>query len=185
MVEIPDQLRSLFTAAIERRNGSHVIEVPKREVERGAITLSEQYRVVVLGHESAEQVGGPDDERRTSTESQSPDGKRAPPVEEGEQREVTIEAMGNHGDGIAKVDRGYVVIVPGTTRGDEVTIRIERVRESVAFAEVLQYGSQQSEQGVQEQEQTLDHGEGKASSPAEADGELTTQSSSSEADQHS
>ena len=42
----------------------------------------------------------------------------------------------DQGDGIAKIDRGYVVIVPGTRQDDEVTVEIENARENVAFARV-------------------------------------------------
>jgi predicted RNA-binding protein with TRAM domain len=49
---------------------------------------------------------------------------------------VTIESLGNQGDGIARIDRGYVVIVPDTRPDDEVTIEIEQTRENVAFARV-------------------------------------------------
>jgi predicted RNA-binding protein with TRAM domain len=45
--------------------------------------------------------------------------------------------MGDQGDGIARVDRGYVVIVPDAGVGDRVTVRIKEARENVAFAEVV------------------------------------------------
>jgi Predicted RNA-binding protein, contains TRAM domain len=60
-----------------------------------------------------------------------------PPVEEGEQRDVEIEHLGDQGDGIAKVERGYVVIVPETTTRDRVTVEMQQVRENVAFAESI------------------------------------------------
>ncbi|SDD77190.1 Predicted RNA-binding protein, contains TRAM domain [Natrinema hispanicum] len=60
-----------------------------------------------------------------------------PPVEEGEVRDVTIETVGDQGDGIAKVERGYVVIVSGAQPGDEPTIEIEQVQENVAFASIV------------------------------------------------
>ena len=61
---------------------------------------------------------------------------RKPPVNVGDVREVRIEAMGNGGDGIAKI-RGYVVFVPGTNLNDVVKIRITRVLKKYAFAEVI------------------------------------------------
>jgi predicted RNA-binding protein with TRAM domain len=60
-----------------------------------------------------------------------------PPVDEGEVRDVTIESVGDQGDGIAKVERGYVVIVPDAQPGDQPTVEIEQVKENVAFARVL------------------------------------------------
>ena len=77
------------------------------------------------------------DSASASPESDS-DGptQQSPPVESGDTREVTIESLGDQGDGIAKIDRGYVVIVPGTRPDDEVTVEIENARENVAFARV-------------------------------------------------
>lgn len=66
-----------------------------------------------------------------------------PPVEEGNRREVEIENLGDQGDGIAKVERGYVVIVPETNIGDRVTVEIQQVRENVAFADVVDRKSHQ------------------------------------------
>ena len=60
-----------------------------------------------------------------------------PPVDEGEVREVEIESIGDQGDGIARVERGFVVIVPETEEGDRVTVEVTNVRENVAFAEVV------------------------------------------------
>jgi predicted RNA-binding protein with TRAM domain len=51
-------------------------------------------------------------------------------------REVTIETLGDQGDGIAKIERGYVVIVPGTRPDNEVTVEITKTRQNVAFAQV-------------------------------------------------
>jgi predicted RNA-binding protein with TRAM domain len=58
-------------------------------------------------------------------------------VEIGDTREVEIESLGDQGDGIARIDRGYVIIVPDTGVGDHVTVRIEETKENVAFAEVV------------------------------------------------
>ena len=51
---------------------------------------------------------------------------------------MTIESVGDQGDGIAKVERGYVVIVPGARPGDEVEVEIQNARENVAFGEVIE-----------------------------------------------
>lgn len=87
---------------------------------------------------------------RSETETSSGTGARSetnarrdrdtsgPPVEEGEVRDVEIEDIGDKGDGIARVERGYVIIVPGTDEGDRVTIEITNVRENVAFSEVVE-----------------------------------------------
>jgi len=59
------------------------------------------------------------------------------PVDEGEVRDVTIETVGDQGDSIAKVERGYVVIVPGAQPGDQPTVEIEQVQENVAFTSIV------------------------------------------------
>ncbi|ERG95287.1 TRAM domain-containing protein [Haloquadratum walsbyi] len=68
------------------------------------------------------------------TETDRPD----PPVDEGEQRIVTIEDTGDYGDGLTRVERGFVVIVPDATEGDRVAIEITSVKETVAFADVVE-----------------------------------------------
>ena len=135
MVEIPDSLRSLFTATVEQRGDKYVIEVPRSEIENAAATPGQTYRVAVLPHEGA----SPADETESQQEPQldREPGPPAPPVDEGEVRDVTIESVGDQGDGIAKVERGYVVIVPGARPGDEPTVEIEQVKENVAFASIL------------------------------------------------
>jgi predicted RNA-binding protein with TRAM domain len=51
---------------------------------------------------------------------------------------VTVETTGDQGDGIAKVERGYVVIVPGAEPGDEVTVELATVHENFAIAEAVE-----------------------------------------------
>lgn len=62
---------------------------------------------------------------------------QAPPVSQGDEVDVHIEAMGEKGDGIAK-KQGFVIFVPGAKIGDYVKIRITKVLAKVCFAEVLQ-----------------------------------------------
>jgi len=137
MVEIPDSLRSLFSAPIEERNGTYVVEVLSSEVDHEALSADKTYRVAILespaSAESSIQQGTQQPPSR-ETASRTPSG---PPVEEGEVRTVTIETVGDQGDGIAKVERGYVVIVSGAKPGDEPTIEIEQVQKNVAFASVV------------------------------------------------
>jgi predicted RNA-binding protein with TRAM domain len=59
-----------------------------------------------------------------------------PPVREGEEIDVTIEAVGEKGDGIAK-QKGFVLFVPNTKAGERVHIKITRVLAKVGFAQVL------------------------------------------------
>jgi predicted RNA-binding protein with TRAM domain len=138
MVEIPDSLRSVFTATVRERDGGYVVEVPAGEVDHGAVTSGGTYRVAILP--SSASGDRPEEASPGSTGSEDARQRHAPepPVEEGEVREVTIETLGDQGDGIAKVERGYVVIVPDAQPGDEPTIEIDDVRQNVAFASVVE-----------------------------------------------
>ena len=148
MVEVTDSLTCLFTAELEPDgDGGYVVSVPKREIEHGTVIPGETYRVAVIDREESETGtdGGaaepsPASERRPSTRGDGPTAASpasGPPVSEGEIRDVTIETLGDKGDGIAKIERGYVVIVPDAELGDEVTVKITSVRENVSFATVI------------------------------------------------
>jgi len=137
MVEIPDSLRSVFSADVHERGESYVIEIPPSEIGHDALSADETYRVAIYDAgpstgSSHQDTSAPDDSQRIDDR-----GPPEPPVEEGEVRAVTVETVGDQGDGIAKVDRGYVVIVPDTKPGDQPTVEIEQVQESVAFASVV------------------------------------------------
>ena len=133
MVQVPDSLRCLFSAEIEQRDDSFVIEVPKDEVNSGEVTPEEIYRVVLF----------PEQSRSQDHHGSAPQGEaqiaspQSPPVSEGETRTVTIETTGDQGDGIARVERGYVVIVPGLIPGDELAVEIEVVKENFAMAKIV------------------------------------------------
>ena len=58
------------------------------------------------------------------------------PVRVGEEIDVSIEAVGEKGDGIAK-RKGFVLFVPNTKAGDNVKIRVTKVLRKVGFAEVI------------------------------------------------
>jgi predicted RNA-binding protein with TRAM domain len=58
------------------------------------------------------------------------------PVKVGEELDVTIEAVGEKGDGIAKKN-GFVLFVPGVKEGQQVRIRVTKVLRKVGFAEVV------------------------------------------------
>ena len=58
------------------------------------------------------------------------------PVNVGEETDVKIEAVGEKGNGIAKV-KGSVLFVPGVKEGDEVRIKVTKVLRNVGFAEVV------------------------------------------------
>lgn len=131
-MEIPDELACLFAGQIEQRDGTHVIEIPDQEITHGNIDPGRTYRVVVLQTESDRTETSEGAEQEPSAEHPQP------PVEEGEARTVEIEGLGDQGDGIARVERGFVVIVPDTEQGERVAVEITDVRENVAFAEVTE-----------------------------------------------
>lgn len=139
MVEIPDELRSLFIARLERRNGSYVFEIPRAEREQQTVTPGEMYRVAVLpqADQAIPDQTTADHHSRDGSKAEDEQQDRTPPVEEGEVRTVTIDTLGDQGDGIARVEHGYVLIVPDTESGQQVVIEIEDVRDNVGFATVL------------------------------------------------
>jgi len=59
----------------------------------------------------------------------------SPPVKEGEEFNLTIEAVGKKGDGIAKIN-GYTIFVPKTKPDDKVKVKITKVMDNFAFGEV-------------------------------------------------
>ena len=136
MVEIPDSLRTVFTTSIERDGDRYVISVPKGEVERNTLSASKTYQFAVFpAHNDAEDEKEPEPWRYPSAPQTH---QSSPPVDEGDTLDLTIETLGDQGDGIAKVDRGYVIIVPGAEPGDEVRVEVEDVKENVAFASLIE-----------------------------------------------
>ena len=59
------------------------------------------------------------------------------PVKFGETYEVSINAIGDKGDGIAKV-KGFILFVAGVKKGDYVKVKITKVLQNVGFAEVVE-----------------------------------------------
>ena len=58
------------------------------------------------------------------------------PVNVGDVLDLKIEAVGEKGDGIAKI-KGFVIFVPGVKEGDEVKVKITKVLQKVGFGEVV------------------------------------------------
>lgn len=133
-MEISDDLLCVFNAQLERRDGTHVIEIPEREIHLGDVEPGDVYCVALLPStgESPEA-----DSNAMDQDSQSRPQNQNPPVEQGDRREVVIESHGDQGDGIAKVERGFVIIVEGADVGDEVLVEITNVAGSYAIGEVV------------------------------------------------
>jgi predicted RNA-binding protein with TRAM domain len=131
-MKISDQLQCLFSGRVEETTGTYSIEIPKREVQLGNVAAGETYRIAVLNAATDEEAESPETTREADAE---PSG---PPVEEGDTRTVEIKDVGDQGDGLTRVERGFVVIVPDTEPGERVSIEINGVRENVAFGEVVE-----------------------------------------------
>lgn len=131
-MEISDELQCLFSATIDERDGDYVIEIPDDELRLGTLREAGTYRVALLPAPGADEQSP-----NTSDSEQDRDrGALTPPVEEGEERTVEIEDIGEQGDGLARVERGFVVIVPDTETGERVRIEVTDVRQNVAFGDV-------------------------------------------------
>lgn len=138
-MDVADSLLTLFTAQIEERTGDYVIRIPEQEVSLGTLESGGTYRVGLIPPVEQRQETGRAESSRSAPQA-GRDGERegeSPPVEEGDQREVEIEDVGEQGDGIARIGPGYIVFVPDTHVGDRVTIEITDVRANFAFGDVV------------------------------------------------
>ena len=59
------------------------------------------------------------------------------PIEEGKEYEVDIKEVSRRGEGVARVE-GFVVFVPNTKAGDHVKVKVTKVSNRFATAEVVQ-----------------------------------------------
>jgi predicted RNA-binding protein with TRAM domain len=133
-VEISDELICLFSAEVREDGDRYVVEVPRREVEAGSVTPGDTHRVALIDRSTESDSGsksGGGGSGRSSSEPQ-------PPVDEGEIRYVEIEDLGKQGDGIARVERGYVIIVPGAEVGERVKIEVTEVKSNFAVGEIIE-----------------------------------------------
>ncbi len=129
IVEISDKLLCLFSADVSDDGDRYVVEVPRREIETGSIEPGETYRVALISS---------DVERTTETDEDNVPSEPQPPVEAGEIRYVEIEDIGKQGDGIARVERGYVIIVPGADVGERVKVEVTEVKSNFAVGEIIE-----------------------------------------------
>ena len=129
-MEISNELLCLFSADVSADGDRYVVEVPKREVETGSVEPGRTYRVALI------EAGAP--ETTVSEEAgETPADEPQPPVEPGEIRYVEIEDIGKQGDGIARVERGYVIIVPGAEVGERVKVEVTEVKSNFAVGEII------------------------------------------------
>ena len=131
-MEISDELLCLFSAEVREEDDRYLLEVPRREVEAGGVSPGEVYRVALISRAAEADTDSGTDARETASEGPQP------PVEPGEIRYVEIEDLGKQGDGIARVERGYVIIVPGAEVGERVKIEVAEVKSNFAVGEVIE-----------------------------------------------
>jgi predicted RNA-binding protein with TRAM domain len=130
-MEISEQLLCLFNGEVTETDDGYVVEIPDREVENGTIDPETIYRVAIIAR--GEGPAEPAESSETAVPSEP-----QPPVEVGEIRYVEIEDIGKQGDGIARVERGYVIIVPGAEMGERVKVEISEVKSNFAVGEVIE-----------------------------------------------
>lgn len=90
------------------------------------------------------------------------------PVNVGDELDVTIEAVGEKGDGIAKKS-GFVLFVPSTKQGERIRIRVTKVLRKVGFAEKI--GEAQGDAASSETEQQSSGQEEEEAEPTPEDTE--------------
>jgi len=132
-MRLSDDVFTVFTAEIESKDGTPVVEIPDRELEVGDLAAGDTYRVALLPRVSG--LGA--EKRDAAADQQRSSGGSSPPVDEGDTLDVEIEDVGDQGDGIARIGPGYIVFVSDTDVGDRVTIEITESRENFAFADVI------------------------------------------------
>ena len=136
-MEIPDELVSLFNTRVEWRGGSFVVEIPTSEIRYGAITLDTTYRVAIVSSDAdLPRWEGAVAPYRSEAQTAGLRGGE-PPVSVGDTLTVRIEDIGEQGDGITRVDGEFVIFVPDTDVGDEVTIEVTHLVDTYGFGRVV------------------------------------------------
>ena len=77
------------------------------------------------------------------------------PVSVGDEKDVTIEAVGRKGDGIAKVDN-FVLFIPGAAEGQTVKVKVNKVLNNVGFAEIVGEAEKQPEKAPEPEQKPED-----------------------------
>jgi predicted RNA-binding protein with TRAM domain len=101
--------------------------------------------------------------------------QKSVPVKEGQEYDVTIEGIGEKGDGIAKIE-GFVIVIPGTQKGQKVRVKVNAVRGKVSFAEVVKTlgeSDDAEESSSEDSESSSDSESSEDSEESEDDDELS------------
>ena len=134
-MEISDKLLCLFSTEISTEDDRYIIEIPRQEIQTGDIDPDDVYRVALISRDREQESKSGNDTRPAES---SPPSEPQPPVDVGETRYVEIEDIGKQGDGIARVERGYVIIVPGAEVGERVKIEVSEVKSNFAVGEIIE-----------------------------------------------
>lgn len=133
-MEISDELLCLFSATVREEGDRYVVEIPKREIETGSLSSGDTYRVALIDGDRTTKNRSSNTGTTSTTSADEPQ----PPVEQGEVRYVEVEDIGKQGDGIARVERGYVIIVPGAEVGERVKVEVSEVKSNFAVGEIIE-----------------------------------------------
>ncbi|ELY60389.1 TRAM domain-containing protein [Natronococcus sp. A-GB1] len=132
-MEISEKLLCLFSTEVSEEEDRYVIEVPRQEVETGDIDAGDVYRVALISRDEATEESS-----ASTPQPKTAPSEPQPPVDVNETRYVEIEDIGKQGDGIARVERGYVIIVPGADVGERVKVEITEVKSNFAVGEIIE-----------------------------------------------
>lgn len=131
MPPIPNSLLSYFSANIKKQGDTYIIEVPEHEIDNGSLELDSQHKVAVFGSEEEQE-----NQSVTPSEQELTSGM-TPPVREGETRTVEIIDKGSEGDGITRINEGYVLIVPDGAVGETLEVEVVSVNPNFAIGEKI------------------------------------------------
>ena len=138
-MEISDKLLCLFNAEVTAEDDdTYTVEVPRREIDTGSVEAGEVYRVALVSRERTDaESSSAGSSSGSHSASSRPSSEPQPPVDIGEMRYVEVEDIGKQGDGIARVERGYVIIVPGAEIGERVKVEVTEVKSNFAVGEII------------------------------------------------
>ncbi|WP_049898571.1 TRAM domain-containing protein [Halococcus agarilyticus] len=137
-MEISDKLLCLFNAEVTAEDDdTYTVEVPRREIDTGSVEAGEVYRVALVSRERTDAESSTASSGGSRSGSSRPSSEPQPPVDIGEMRYVEVEDIGKQGDGIARVERGYVIIVPGAEIGERVKVEVTEVKSNFAVGEII------------------------------------------------
>jgi predicted RNA-binding protein with TRAM domain len=136
-VEISEKLLCLFSTKVSEEEDRYVIEVPRQEVETGDIDAGDVYRVALISRDETSTESTSTSTTATSQPQTAPS-EPQPPVDVNETRYVEIEDIGKQGDGIARVERGDVIVVPDADVGERVKVEITEVKSNFAVGEIIE-----------------------------------------------